>query len=163
MLFIGRVTVLPLWLKLGRMTVGVARLLVRKLIPNAADGNTMEDIVTAKMRYDELDKKSNDVRLRLNSTVVKVEHDGNIINATKVNVDYINAGKAYRVRAKNVVMACYNMMVPHLVPGLPPEQAEALKNNVKSPLIYTSVGMRNWKALKELKIASALKIIKESN
>ena len=47
-------------------------------------------------------------------------------------------------------MACYNMMIPHIVSGLPEEQAAALKLQDKSPLVYSTVGLRNWRAMKEL-------------
>ncbi len=46
----------------------VARLLVRKLLPDAVPGSTMEDVVTARVRYEELDRDGNEVRIRLNST-----------------------------------------------------------------------------------------------
>ena len=47
------------------------------------------------------------------------------------------------------VLACYNMMIPYIVPGLPPEQHDALKALTKVPLQYSTVGLRNWRALKE--------------
>jgi spermidine dehydrogenase len=53
-------------------------------------------------------------------------------------------------------MACYNMMIPHIVSGLPEEQAAALRLQSKSPLQYTSVGLRNWRAMKEMGIGLAM-------
>jgi spermidine dehydrogenase len=53
-------------------------------------------------------------------------------------------------------MACYNMMIPRIVSGLPEEQAAALKLQGKSPLQYTTVGLRNWRAMKELGIGVAM-------
>ena len=50
----------------------VARLLVRALVPGVAPGSTMEDVVPAKFNYARLDDKSSPVRIRLNSTVVRV-------------------------------------------------------------------------------------------
>ncbi len=135
---------------------GVARALVKKLIPNVAKGNNAEELVLAKFDYAELDKSSNDVRLRLNSTVVNVEHDGDPKNASDVFINYINDNKSYRVKARNVVMACYNMIIPHIVSGLPESQAAALKLQGKSPLQYTTVGLRNWRAMKELEIGVAM-------
>ena len=58
--------------------------------------------------------------------------------------------------ASNVVMACHNAMVPHIVSDLPEEQAAALRQQLKSPLIYTSVGLRNWRAFKEQGIGLAM-------
>jgi spermidine dehydrogenase len=53
---------------------GVARLLVRALIPASASGSTMEDIVTARVHYEALDRVSNTTRIRLNSTALDVRH-----------------------------------------------------------------------------------------
>ena len=53
-------------------------------------------------------------------------------------------------------MACYNMMIPHIVAGLPEEQESALRLQDKSPLQYTTVGLRNWRGLKERGIGVAM-------
>ncbi len=50
----------------------VARLLVRKLIPEVAPGNTMQDLVTTRFDYSQLDRDSSPVRIRLSSTAVNV-------------------------------------------------------------------------------------------
>ena len=66
----------------------IARLLVRSLIPDSASGNSMDDIVTASFDYGRLDQASAGVRLRLNSTVVRVEHEGSVASAKQVTVTY---------------------------------------------------------------------------
>jgi len=135
---------------------GIARALVKKLIHNVAEGNDAEDLVLAKFNYAELDKSSNAVRIRLNSTAVNVEHGGDPNDSSDVFVNYINDGKSYRVKAGGVVMACYNMIIPHIVSGLPEKQSAALKLQGKSPLQYTTVGLRNWRAIKELGMGMAM-------
>lgn len=134
----------------------VARALVKKMIPDIAKGNNAEELVLSKFKYDELDKSRNATRIRLNSTVVNVKHLGQPINSSEVAVTYINNNKSYQVKAKSVVMACYNMMIPHLVPSLPFNQSQALKLQLKTPLQYTTVGLKNWKAFKELEIGLAM-------
>ena len=52
----------------------IARLLVRALIPSAIPGNSVEDIVTAPVRYDRLDTDNSPIRIRLNSTAVRVRN-----------------------------------------------------------------------------------------
>ena len=52
----------------------VARLLVRKLMPEALPGSTMEDSVMARLDYSRLDQEGADLSIRLNSTVVNAEH-----------------------------------------------------------------------------------------
>lgn len=135
---------------------GVARALVKKLVPNVAKGRNAEELVTAKFSYSELDKPGNIVRIRLNSTVVNVEHAGQPENSGDVFLNYINDQQSYQVNAKNVVMACYNMIIPHIVAGLPQEQDAALRLQDKSPLQYTTVGLKNWRALKEEGIGMAM-------
>ena len=135
---------------------GVARALVKRLIPDVAKGNNAEELVLARFNYPELDKPSNAVRIRLNSTVVNVEHGGDPKDSSDVLVNYINDNESYQVNARGVVMACYNMIIPHIVSGLPEKQAAALKLQGKSPLQYTTVGLSNWRAMKELGIGLAM-------
>jgi hypothetical protein len=47
-------------------------------------------------------------------------------------------------------MAGYNMMIPYLVPEMPEQQQADLKLNVKAPLVYTNVVVKNWQAFKQL-------------
>lgn len=133
---------------------GVARLIVRWLIPDALPGTTMADSVTTRVRYDEIDKPSNSTRIRLNSTVVKAEHVGDRRTADEVEVTYVQGDKAYRARAATCVMACYNSMIPYLCPQLPDTQKEALKLAVRKPYVYTNVVLRNWKPFVKLGIQS---------
>ncbi len=127
----------------------IARLLVRSLIPEAIPGSTMEDIVTAKADYGKLDEAGGVVRIRLNSTVVRVEHT----NAAKdVQVAYVRGRKLQTVAAKNCVLACYNGMIPYLCPELPEKQKEALSYLVKMPLVYSHVALRNWTSFAKLNV-----------
>ena len=123
---------------------GVARAIVRKLIPEAIPGQTMEDLVTARVDYDALDLASSRTRIRLNSTAVDVRHTA---NQKHVDVTYVTAGETHRVQSKHVVMAGHNNLLPHICPELPPEQIEALGYPSKVPLVYVSVAVRNWQAM----------------
>ncbi len=134
----------------------VARAFVKKLIPDVAKGDHAEELVLARFNYDELDQPDSAVRIRLNSTVVHVEHGGDPQSSSEVAVNYIHDGKQYQVIARGVVMACYNMMIPHIVSGLPQAQADALKLQGKSPLQYTTVGLKNWRGMKERGIGLAM-------
>jgi spermidine dehydrogenase len=131
----------------------VARLLVRSLIPAAVPGSTMEDVGAARVDYSQLDRSDQPARIRLSSTVVHVEHDGEPVRAKGVNVAYVRDGKTYRVRGQACVMACWNMFIPYLVPALPEGQKEALAFNVKRPIVYTSVALRNWRSFHKLGVS----------
>ena len=117
----------------------IARLLVRKMIPNAISGSTMEDIVTAKADYSQLDLPDQNTKIRLESTVISVKN----VNGG-VEVIYVNQGKLYKVSGKKCILACYNGIIPELCPELPNKQKEALKYNVKVPLVWIQVAMKNW-------------------
>ena len=133
----------------------IARLLVRALVPGALPGHTAEDSVLATVDYAALDRPQSPVRIRLSSTVARVRHVGDLGSAKEVEVSYGREKKVFAVRAKGVVLACWNMMIPYLCPELPPGQQEALKYGVKVPLVYTSVALRNWQAFKKLGINGA--------
>ena len=128
----------------------IARMLVRSLVPGSAPGNTAEDIVTAKVDYSRLDAAGTSVRIRLNATAVAARHVEKSASAKQVEVIYGRDQKAYKVRGKGVVLACWNMVIPYLCPELPPEQKEALHYGVKVPLVYTVVGIRNWNSFQKL-------------
>ena len=132
----------------------IARLLIRWLIPDAVPGKTMEDVGAARVDYAALDRAGQTTRVRLNSTVVHVVHDGDAAKAREVRTSYVRGGKTYRVQSRAVVMACWNMFIPYLVPDLPPAQKEALAFNVKGPLVYTSVAVKNWSAFQKLGVSS---------
>ncbi|MNX70305.1 protoporphyrinogen oxidase [compost metagenome] len=123
----------------------LARLLVRSLIPAVAPGHTMDDIVLAPFDYAQLDQAKTPVRIRLNSTAVSVRNVG-----SGVNVGYSRGGQLSQVRGKHCIMACYNMIIPYLLRDLPPEQSHALSQNVKFPLVYTKVVIRNWQSFQKL-------------
>jgi spermidine dehydrogenase len=131
----------------------VARLLVRSLIPAAIPGSTMEDVGTARVDYSVLDLEHQAARIRLNSTVVHVEHDGDPARASGIELAYVRGGKTYLVRGRACVMACWNMFIPYLVPTLPEAQKEALAFNVKRPIVYTSVALRDWRSFQKLGVS----------
>jgi spermidine dehydrogenase len=125
----------------------VARLLVRRLIPEALPGTSMEDSVTARLNYSLLDQEDSPVRIRLNSTAVHVAH---FADSKAVEVSYVRSGNVHTIRAKKCVMACYNSAIPYICPELPKAQKAALSYNVKIPLTYTKVMVPNWRAFADL-------------
>jgi spermidine dehydrogenase len=132
----------------------IARLLVRDMIPAVAPGSTMDDVVTAHFDYNKLDLVNSPVRVRLNSTVTHVENDGAPRLAKRVGISYVQGGHAYRVQARNCVLACYNAMIPFICPELPVPQREALATQVKVPILYTNVALSNWQAWEKLGIGA---------
>jgi spermidine dehydrogenase len=122
----------------------VARLFVRKLIPEVAPGSTMQDLVAARFDYSQLDRAESPVRVRLNSTAVNVANQGD-----GVDVSYVTSGKAFKVRGKHCILAGYNGMVPHLCPELPEAQKKSLAYGVKTPFIWANVVLKSSKAVRQ--------------
>ena len=127
----------------------VARLLVRDMIPGSAPGNDMEDIVTARFDYGRLDDPRSPVRIRLNSTAVRVRHVDDK-PGTPLRVTYVRDGKASTVVCGQVVMACNHPVIPLLCPEMPESQRALLSSSLRSPLVYTNVLLRNWTSFVEL-------------
>ncbi|MDH3429111.1 MAG: NAD(P)-binding protein [Gammaproteobacteria bacterium] len=126
---------------------GIARALVRNLIPDAVPGSTMEDLVTARADYGLLDLPANSTRIRLSATAVNVRHTP---DQSAVDVTYLGNGKPQRVRARHVILACYNQVIPHIVPEVPTAQRKAIEHATKIPLVYVSIAVRNWRAFANL-------------
>ncbi|ARN73106.1 NAD(P)/FAD-dependent oxidoreductase [Oceanicoccus sagamiensis] len=125
----------------------IARLLVQKLVPGVAPTmKGMEDVAIARFNYGVLDQSKQPNRIRLNSTVVGVRET----EAKRVQVDYVQQGKALSVTADHCVLACYNGLIPHLCPQLPEPQKEALKYGVKTPHVYANVLLKNGQAFDKL-------------
>jgi spermidine dehydrogenase len=128
----------------------IARLLVRRLIPEAVPGSSVSDVILAKADYAKLDQSGSPVRIRLNSTAVRVKHLGDAGSAKEVEVTYARADKSHTVRAKNAILACWHVVIPYICEELPDPQKEALASAQKVPLLYTNVALRNWKSFEKV-------------
>lgn len=125
---------------------GLARLIVKALIPDVAPGRLdMDDIVKARFDYSKLDRPENRVRIRVSTTAMRVENrDG------RVDIGLLNGETLGRVRARRAIMCCNAGVIPWICPELPEVQKEALSANVRMPLIYTNVLIRNWQSFVKL-------------
>lgn len=138
----------------------IARMIVRALIPAALPPGSLADVQSKRVNYAKLDEPSSPVRIRLSSTAVRVQHVGAAPmaqferDAREVEVIYIRDDKAYRVRGKDVVLACNNGMIPYLCPELPEQQKRALHLAVRAVNQSTNVLVRNFKAFATLKVSN---------
>jgi spermidine dehydrogenase len=132
----------------------IARLMVRSLIPEAVPGNSADDIVTSQIRYEELDRPGKPTRIRLNSTVVRVRHEGDASTAKEVEVTYVQQGRLYTVKAAHCILACWHPVIPYIAGELPAQQLAALRSAEKVPIVYTNVALRNWQSFVRLETRS---------
>ena len=131
----------------------IARLLVSRLIPGVFPGSQDQDsIASARANYAGLDQQSQSTRIRLKSTVVRVEHLGDPAHAGEVRVVYTRGGRNYAVRGGNAILACFNNIIRFMVPSLPEDQKQALAYASKVPMQYTNVLVRNWEPWRKLGI-----------
>ncbi len=133
----------------------VARLLVSKLVPAALPGKqSMDTVVQSKLLYENLDQPGTKVRIRLSSPVVRVLNDAPPEHSNSVKVAYIKEGKPRAVRGKYCIVACYNALIPSLMPEIPETQKQALAYPVKVPMLYTNVLIRQWTAFQKLGVST---------
>jgi spermidine dehydrogenase len=133
----------------------IARLLVNRLAPHAVPGrHQMETIALAPVHYGRLDEPETAVRIRLNSTVVRVLHDGAPDQARTVRIAYVRNGRVQQVAARSVILACFNSAIRFLMPELPDAQKQALAYAVKVPMMYSNVFVRSWRAFEKLGVSS---------
>ncbi len=133
----------------------IARLLVRSLIPEAVPGNSADDVVTSQVRYEQLDQAAQPTRIRLNSTVVRVRHEGDPSTAKEVEVTYVQQGRLYTVKGAHCILACWHPghSVTHKrVAGT--RRWRQLRSAEKVPLVYTNVALRNWESFVRLQTRS---------
>ena len=88
----------------------ITRLLVRSLVPGSLPGKDIDDSITAILNYQQLDKEQNKCRIRLNSFVTDVRNEGD----NGASVTFMTGDKAYSVKGKNVVLACWNTVIPYI-------------------------------------------------
>jgi spermidine dehydrogenase len=135
---------------------GLTRLMVKTMIPNAIEGpRTMEAVWKNRVNYAALDNSGQRVRLRLDSTAVRVEHIGEPSKAELVSVVYYKDGKLYRVKARTVVMAGGGWITKHVVRDLDETRKAAYDTFNYSPYMTVNVAVRNWRFLYNLGISSA--------
>ena len=124
----------------------LVRLMVAKLMPHVAPEATADNVALARFDYSQLDEEAASVRLRLNSTVIGLENTDKGVAVTYAS----STGKLRRISSQHAVLACYHSIIPYLCPTMGTAQKEALKYQVKVPMILTNVLIRNSEALNKL-------------
>ena len=132
---------------------GVARHLVRTLIPDALPGpNTREQVARTRVRLKALDRAGQHTRIRTGCTVFSVQHDAAVDRASGVDVLYSRKGRLHRVRARAVIMAGGSWTSRHVVRDLPASHRAAYAQFHRSPCLVANVAVRNWRFLYDLGI-----------
>src|SRR5262249_54806709 len=131
----------------------IARLMVKSLIPAAIDGpETVEGVCGNQVNFSALDASGNQSRIRLSSTVIAVQHDGDPDTSNAATIIYLREGKLYRIKARSVVMAGGSWTTKHIVKDLPTSHRDAYAQFYRSPCMMANVAVRNWRFLYKMGI-----------
>lgn len=136
---------------------GIARHFVKALIPDVFPGaKTVSDVVLNKtINWSALDNPGQPVRMRLNATVIDVQHEGDSDSSKHVNVTYLIGTQLHKVRAKRVVMASEQHVNKHIVKGLPQRTFDAMDSFMHAPMLSVNVAVRHWQYMEKLGISAA--------
>ena len=130
---------------------GQLRYIVKSLIPGAFPGGMgLSDVLFGSVQWDALDRSGEPVRMRLESLVVDVRHDGPAESARNVHVTYVRNGKLGRVNAQRVVVAGQQHSNKRIVADLPPAMLAAMDTFMHAPICTVNVALTNWKFLEKL-------------
>jgi len=102
----------------------IARLMLKSLIPAAIAGpHSVEGVTRNNVEMFALDVPASQARIRLSSTVLSVEHDGEPSKANSLTVAYLKNGRVYRLNARSAVMAGGSWTTKHIVKAFPKRTA----------------------------------------
>ncbi len=130
---------------------GIMRHVLKKLSPNAIEGDGFAGILGGKIRFEELDRTGNPTRVRLAATAIRVANQAD----GTVEVIYAHRGQLYRATAGGVVMAGGAWSSQHVVADVGAEYREAFQDFVRAPMLVVNVALRRWRALYDLGITAA--------
>ncbi len=124
-----------------------ARHLVKALIPESIPGDlNFAPLLANSINFKALDEKNRPTRIRLNATVVRVEHDAN-----GVAVTYAHEGKLYRTRARAAVAASAGWANRRILADPPESIRRVYGEFVYAPALSANVALRNWRFLYKLR------------
>ena len=133
---------------------GFARLITKTLLPDAIAGaGSVEGVCRGAVNFAALDREGSPSRIRLSSTVVWVQHDGEPAKSPSLTIAYTRGGKVYRVKARSAIMAGGSWTTKHIVRDLPGAHREAYGQFYRSPAMIANIAVRNWRFLEKLGIS----------
>jgi spermidine dehydrogenase len=133
---------------------GVARHIVKELLPNAIPGPTnMAVICQSRVNFAALDQSHQPARIRLRSTVISIAHEGEPGSSPHVNIVYLHEGRLYRVRGRSVILANGSWTINSITRDLPTAYRHAYAQFFRAPCIIANVAVRNWRFLAKLGIS----------
>ena len=130
---------------------GIMRHVLKKLVPDAIDGEGFAGVLNGRIRFDALDRPANPTRVRLGATVVRVT---NLPNGS-VDVVYHRGGKLHRAVGGGAVMANGAWTSQYIVADLPDAYRDAFTDFVRAPMLVVNVALRRWRFMYDLGLTAA--------
>ncbi|HZO23657.1 MAG TPA: FAD-dependent oxidoreductase [Steroidobacteraceae bacterium] len=131
-----------------------ARALLRGLLPAALPGTDFSSLMYGRIHFAALEDRSQQMRMRLSATAIRVEHQGGDPGRGRVEVTYEQGGKLYRVRARSVVMASGGWVNRHLLVDMPEDLRAAYEQFAYAPALIVNVALRQWRFLYDMGVTA---------
>ena len=127
------------------------RALLRALLPAALPGKDFNSLLYGAVDFAALDgkSKSQTTRVRVEATVLRVEHTG-----SGVQVTYEKGGSLFKVGARTVVMASGGWVNKHILADMPDDLRAAYDQFAYAPALIVNVALRQWRFLYDLDITA---------
>ena len=133
---------------------GLARYFLKSLIPDGIEGSgDLEGVLNGTVAFGRLDRPDQPVRIRLRSTVVRVEHQGAVSSSERVLITYLKDGDVHQLRARSVVMASGGWINRRVLRDLPAGHHRAYEAFSHSSVLVANVALNNWRFLERLGVA----------
>lgn len=132
----------------------IARKLLKRAKPEAIGGaDTIYEVMTGPVQWDQLDRAGQNLRLRLSSTVFSVVHEGKPTTAKAVRITYDKDGKLMSVRAKAAICAGQQHANKHICHDISKDHRDAMVAFQHAPMLVINVALRNWRFLDKLGVS----------
>jgi len=127
---------------------GVARHIVKALIPDAIDGPlSLAGVCRGGVKFAALDRTGQPSRIRTGCTVLSVRQENSQDGKGDVLVTYARRDKLHALRARSVIMAGGSWTTKHIAQDLPPSHQQAYAQFHRAPCLVANVAVRNWRFL----------------
>jgi len=130
---------------------GIMRHVLKKLVPDSIEGDGFVGVLTGRLRFAALDRKSSPTRIRLGATAIRVS---NLPNGG-VEVIYFHDGRLHRTTGSGVVMANGAWSSQYIVADVGEAKREAFKDFVRAPMLVVNVALKRWRCMYDLGITAA--------
>ncbi len=130
---------------------GIMRHVLKKIVPDAIEGDGFAGVLNGRVRFAALDRKSSPTRIRLGATAIRVS---NLPNGG-VEVIYHHDGRLHRTTASGVVMANGAWSSQYIVADAGEAKREAFKDFVRAPMLVVNVALKRWRFMYDLGITAA--------